>query len=681
MYLAGLVSSTFVMPHRPAGNVELVELSLEDEYLPPKPVERHKELHRDHLSNGNGHLNDTTICDYGVSNQTQAISEIKNGNTSMIPAASNVKSKARRRRRISMEDLPPDLYMEPLNPLLLRSPESGATSLGSQDQLQIRSALQERAVRVLRKLGLEEQGLDQEWSFWMSGVAQIDKTVTVTEVTSRMTTVSLRSKLGSPLLSSRVQHHPLEVAQELQEYRLSDADASTSDAEPREPSRESCEEIGRNVINVERLPKTNEAFERFLQELERIEESESMKERKPSTKKVEAGEVAPQYSGRETVRVTQLRIEQPDESKREGSRDYEAPIVASENSNLECGSVALHGLGKPTLSPIPSLSSPMMERSSPQSLSPLPSLSSPMMEKSSLMSPSPSQSLPSSVISNSSPQSPSPLPSFSSPVMEKSSLPSVSPLPSLSSPAMETSCLPSLSPMPSLSSPVMEKSSMQSLSPLPSFSSPMMEKMQGDCASTESPYSNNTELPNLPKLVVKVVGTTAVKKGKVSRSSSSKLIESDNQGLSFRRWKRESPPERKLTLASSNFQDLDIGTSQDVEIPADEYAKTIDVKSILASSGRRLSKPRDKGIDESLEDDKNITTDQAKSSPPNFEAFLNLKTFDLGLRRATANVDLDVRKCRDESQPDYHSPSSFTCRLSPLSLFSDDPETDRKSVV
>ncbi|XP_024365243.1 uncharacterized protein [Physcomitrium patens] len=563
MYLAGLVSSTFVMARRPASNVELVELSLENEYLPPKLVERHKEFRRD----PNGHLNGNLICNYGDSNQTKAITEVKNVNTSIVPATPNRKLKERRKRRISLEDLPADLYMEPLNPLLLQLPEGGggAATLGADDhQHRVRSSAPGgTSACVLRKLGLEEQDLDQEWSFWMSNMAQADRTMAETNTESSVATVSTTSKVGSPLLLSRVHHHPLEVTEEVQEHRLSDADArtTTTGIGPAESFRESCEEMKRDITRVASLPRGDEAFARILQVLKRIEESESAKGRKSSTR-IGAGEIAPRLSDEHAG----LDALEPDDRKEVNPGEQGASIGMS-SADAE----ALGDIRRPTLSPMPSLSSPVMEKSSLPPLSPVPSLFCPMLERSS----------------------------------------------------------------PSVSSPATERSPSRPLSPNPSFSSPMMEKMQAGAASPELLHSWNETIQSPPKVAVRSM--EPVREETVLWYSSPRRTEEDIQAdPSFRRWRWKPPPEREPTSDFEDFQELDIGAPADgAKMRDQKYAPT------------------------------NFT---------NFEAFLNLRTFDLGQKTASAKVDSDARNREDGSHSDYPSPSSFTCRLSPTSLFSVDQE-------
>lgn len=183
----------------------------------------------------------------------------------------------------------------------------------------------------------------------------------------------------------------------------------------------------------------------------------------------------------------------------------------------------------------------------------------------------------------------------------------------------------------------------------PSLANPVLEKMP-PIASPEPPYAWNKKFQNLPKLAVSSVDTEPMMEERELRYSSPKMTESDAQDdLSFRAWERESKPKRKSISVSRDFQDcLDLESSQDLE----ENTKT---KEKLKSSPERSSSSPGKGK----------TTVNVKALP-------HVSTVDLRRKSATPNVEVDIRHCEDEIQHGYPSPSSFTCGLSPTSLFSDD---------
>lgn len=135
----------------------------------------------------------------------------------------------------------------------------------------------------------------------------------------------------------------------------------------------------------------------------------------------------------------------------------------------------------------------------------------------------------------------------------------------------------------------------------PSLANPVLEKMEGPTSP-----SWNQKFQNLPKLAV----TEPLMEERELRYSSPKMTDSDVQDeLSFRVWERECIPKRKVISVSSDFQDLDLGSS-------------------IAN--------------------------------PNAE---NLKQ-----QLSPLNVEVQEESVHNE----YPSPSSFTCGLSPTSLFSDD---------
>lgn len=169
----------------------------------------------------------------------------------------------------------------------------------------------------------------------------------------------------------------------------------------------------------------------------------------------------------------------------------------------------------------------------------------------------------------------------------------------------------------------------------PSLASPVMEKMQGlVAASPEHSPSWNQKFQNLPKLAVSSVDTEPLMEERELRYSSPKMTESDVQDeLSFRVWERESTPKRKSISVSSDFQDLDLETlgSQSIANPKTESTENVkqipeQLSPLRTSREREIPKP----------------------------------------------LDVQTRNCEDEIQHEYPSPSSFTCGLSPTSLFSDD---------
>ncbi|KAG0616273.1 hypothetical protein M758_5G103500 [Ceratodon purpureus] len=571
MFLLGFVNSTFET-RRPTGHLELVNLSLEKAYhsLESRVESRVKELGNhlgnEHLQNGstmtvsfpnaNETHTSTMTLSFPNGNETHTSTKSENGNKG---AALIVKPSIARPRRPSVEDLPADLYMEPLHPLILRSPDG-----------------RKMPVYVLEKdiAASQEQDLDQEWSFW--NLAQDE-----CQDASRMTTISeitLGSVFADGGVSTRVQHHPLEMTEEDQDSD-SDSDSdldsnSESKSESDRPSRsldtiaeKSSEEVGRDD-SVQTLAHADEGFDRILQHLQRIE---------GSVKDLKA-----------RVDDAKLRIEQSEQEVGALPRDSE-----------------------------------------------------------------------------------------------------------------EADCVQATKVLPSLS---------------PSLSSPVMEKM-GSVASPELPYSWNMKLnpnpnPTPPKLPVK---SEPVMEERDLRRYSPPLADSDVQDvLSFRLWEQESssPPKPKRRPRKSSvsraFEELDLEKALD--LVADEYAMSKDLKLPLPNSGLRRYRGRNAWDNASKDDDstdaastENVestatkkpssesveSTATRKPSPRNFDALLNLKTLDLRMRRADqadgkVDVKLEVKRSEEaESQlpEDFNpSPSSFTCGLSPTSLFSDDQESFQMSV-
>lgn len=248
MYLLGFVNSTFET-RRPSGNLELLDLSLEKKYHPPEQTDsRVKELAVHHLCNGNVQLNGNIMTVSSV-NGSRTVKSTKTENGKGDCAAPIMKPsivRLARPRRPSMEDLPPDLYMEPLCSLVLRSPEG-----------------KKMPVFVLERdiASSKCQELDQEWSFW-------DLTRVECQKTSRTSTIRLApGVLPDGRVATRLQHHPLETTQEDQ-----GRDTDTRDTIAVNSSAElACEDVGRGDNALERLPNSDEGYGRLLQHLERIE--------------------------------------------------------------------------------------------------------------------------------------------------------------------------------------------------------------------------------------------------------------------------------------------------------------------------------------------------------------------------------------------------------------------------
>ena len=216
----------------------------------------------------------------------------------------------------------------------------------------------------------------------------------------------------------------------------------------------------------------------------------------------------------------------------------------------------------------------------------------------------------------------------------------------------------------------------------PSLSSPVLEKM-GAVVSPELPYSWNKKLN--PSLLQQSVDIEPVMEERDLRYSPP-IVESDVQEvLSFRLWEQEAPapiPKRK-SKSSKGSKELDLEAALD--LIADEYANSKDLKLPLPNF--RVRNPWDSVGKESKRDDaptEDVKSATTKPSLLYLEALSSLKTFDdLRSRRAKPKVDVEVKVGREaEPQPeDFNpSPSSFTCGLSPKSLFSDDREPFQMSV-
>jgi hypothetical protein len=155
----------------------------------------------------------------------------------------------------------------------------------------------------------------------------------------------------------------------------------------------------------------------------------------------------------------------------------------------------------------------------------------------------------------------------------------------------------------------------------PSLANPVMEKMP-QIASPEPPYAWNKKLQSLPKLAVSTMDVTEpMMEERELRYSSPKMTESDAQDdLSFRVWERESKPKRKSISVSRDFQDsLDLEDSH--TMPKHEQSIVLPQVTTFATPTVKLPESGD---------------------------------------------------CEHEHEHEYPSPSSFTCGLSPTSLFSDD---------
>lgn len=352
MYLMGFVNSTFET-RRPTGNLELVDLSLANKYHPPEPVERRREL-RDLSNSSSPSKNSSSMIlscsNNSTGNATYATSTklSENGNISSGGATVSLKPKvsiAKKPRRASLEDLPADLYMEPLSPLLLSSPEG---------VVQLRDKLPEETLSVnwlKEDLASRRQELDQEWSFCIGNGKKQSKQRRKATTTWRLETARWTSTFESVFadggISIRVEHHPLGTTTEEDGDRDSSdfSDGSrTRDTIAGSSDREFCEKIGGDG---DQEMKTDEGFARMVQHLESIERS-SVK--LPSMN----GAILSQELAREDDAI------RPDVAIQPGLQGLGVPIARS--SKLAGGNAEAHGLRAKLPSASPSLSSPVMEK-------------------------------------------------------------------------------------------------------------------------------------------------------------------------------------------------------------------------------------------------------------------------------------------------------------------------------
>lgn len=201
-----------------------------------------------------------------------------------------------------------------------------------------------------------------------------------------------------------------------------------------------------------------------------------------------------------------------------------------------------------------------------------------------------------------------------------------------------------------------------------SLNYPVMEKIEGR-SSPLLPRLLQKRLQNLPKLAVTSEDTKPVLEERELRHSSPILTQLDVQDeLSFRVWEQEPVPKRKTISISRDFQELDLDAG-------DEHAKPKDVKSTVLNN-ERGSVVKSRGSlsrkDVSVTVNSSETTEVFQPLEVSLPAFVNLNTFSQLNRKATPNVDVNTRHCKEELQHDYPSPSSFICGTSPKSLFSDD---------
>lgn len=239
MYLMGFANPGV----RPTGNLELVELSLGNKYHPP-------EVRKQLQSNGIRRVTATTAAMESNQGQSQRwfattamdsniIGQLQksNSNKSSSSSSSNgATSPVKKAKRVSLEDLPADVYMEPLSPVLLRSPT----------ERWVPSEPEETPVNWLQE-DLASGQLAQEWWSFCIGKPKNDLQGKKKRKTFTSTFESVFADGG---ISIRVEHHPLESS-------------SSSSSEDEFVSARDSEPIGSG----------DEGYAQLLQHLESIEKA------------------------------------------------------------------------------------------------------------------------------------------------------------------------------------------------------------------------------------------------------------------------------------------------------------------------------------------------------------------------------------------------------------------------